>query len=76
MKILAVTGATGKKSGSAFVRQLVNNTNEIKEMFPDGVRLLVRSPEKLNGIEKTISHCEIRGGIWTMKDISIIVLRM
>lgn len=71
MKILAVTGATGKKSGSAFARQLANHADEIKEMFPDGVRLLVRSSEKLNGIDKLIPSCEVRGGIWIMKNILI-----
>ena len=61
MKILAVTGATGKKSGSAFTRQLIDHAEQIKELFPDGVRLLDRSPEKLNGMDKMIPSCEVQG---------------
>jgi nucleoside-diphosphate-sugar epimerase len=53
-KILAVTGATGAKSGSAFAQRLVDNKKIISELFPDGVRLLVRIPEKLKDLDKKI----------------------
>lgn len=56
-KVLAVTGASGTKSGSAFIRRLMQHSEQISKLFPDGVRLLVRTPEKLNGIDKSIPNC-------------------
>lgn len=41
-KMLAITGATGKKSGGAFANLIYENMDVIKEMFPDGIRALVR----------------------------------
>lgn len=44
--MLAVTGSTGK-SGSIFLQELVEHASEVTQMFTGGVRLLVRSKQKL-----------------------------
>lgn len=41
-KILAITGATGKKSGGGIVQILSDHKAEVLEKFSDGVRVLVR----------------------------------
>ena len=61
-KILAVTGATGPKSGSAFLRKLEENEPSLRLMFPDGVRLLVRHKEKLKGLAKSPLKAEVCQG--------------
>lgn len=61
-KILAVTGATGPKSGSAFAKILADNKDKISELYPDGVRLLVRNQEKLHGLDKTIYKSDVLVG--------------
>ncbi|MEG2908645.1 MAG: NAD(P)H-binding protein [Erysipelotrichaceae bacterium] len=62
MKILAITGVTGPKSGSAFLRQVIEHIDEVKEMFPDGIKILVRNTSKLNGIDKQLYKCEVCEG--------------
>lgn len=32
-KVLAITGATGKKSGGEFMRYILENCNELKKTF-------------------------------------------
>lgn len=61
-KILVVTGATGAKSGSAFTRKLAEHSEEINHLFPDGVRFLVREPEKLKKVEFQTFAVDIRRG--------------
>lgn len=40
--ILAITGATGKKSGGEFTKNIGKNLDIINRMFPDGIRAIVR----------------------------------
>lgn len=53
-KILVLTGATGKKSGGALVQNISKNINEVKTMFPDGIRAVLRSTSNPSGLEKAI----------------------
>ena len=39
---VAITGATGRKSGGEFARLVSENIETIQAMFPDGIRALVR----------------------------------
>lgn len=41
-KMLAITGATGRKSGGAFANLIYENRPVIDEMFPDGIKAFVR----------------------------------
>lgn len=59
--ILVVTGCTGK-SGAIFLQCLSDHAETIKEMFPGGVRLLVRSPEKAANWLDKIPHSELSVG--------------
>ena len=45
---LAITGATGMKSGSAFFISIITNQDRVKTLFPEGIKLLVRNPKKLD----------------------------
>ncbi len=58
-KILAITGPTGPKSGSSFLRLVMEHIQVIQTMFPDGIKLLVRNPQKLDGIENRITTYQI-----------------
>lgn len=62
MKKLAVTGATGLKSGGAFVGELVQNAEQIKRQFPDGIRALVRTTSDTSALERTLPEAEICRG--------------
>ncbi len=53
MKILAITGSTGSKSGSSFLRIILKNIIVIKTIFPEGIRLLVRDKKKLKDFNLT-----------------------
>lgn len=58
-RILAITGAAGAKSGLAFTKRVIEHNDTIKSMFPDGVKLLIRKPEKLKCLETKIENCEM-----------------
>lgn len=58
-KILAISGSTGPKSGSSFLNLVIENIDMVKKIFPDGLKLLVRNPGKLNGIDKKLYKCEV-----------------
>lgn len=51
--ILAVTGATGKKSGGGTAQILSDHKNEVLEKFPGGVRVLVRSTSDTSKLDET-----------------------
>lgn len=54
-KKLAITGITGK-SGQAFAFYLSQNADKIREMFPDGIRLLLHKKRERD--EKILSEFE------------------
>ncbi|MBR3953242.1 MAG: NmrA family NAD(P)-binding protein [Oscillospiraceae bacterium] len=60
--IIAVTGATGKKSGGAFAKLLSENIETINKMFPGGIRTLVRETSDTSDLEKILPSAEIRKG--------------
>lgn len=61
-KILAITGVTGKKSGGAFAKLICENWPIINEMFPDGVRALVRKNSDKALISKNMPNVELFPG--------------
>lgn len=58
-KILAMTGATGRKSGGVFADYIALNINAINEKFPGGIRALTRMSSYTDGLEKKIPGIEI-----------------
>ena len=58
-KILAVTGLTGKKSGGVFAELLAQNIDEVRKMFPDGIRALVRATSNTDNLIKRIPYVQI-----------------
>ena len=61
-KILAVTGATGKKSGGAFMNLIYENLPEIRERFPGGIRAIVRKNADTSHLSKKLPEAEIFKG--------------
>ena len=57
-KILVLTGATGKKSGGIFAENIGRNLNVITEMFPDGIRAVVRASSNTERLEQLIPGIE------------------
>ncbi len=60
-KILAVTGATGKKSGGAFIEKLVANIDKVKSIY-SGIRTLVRESSNTVLLEKLIPEVDVVRG--------------
>ena len=61
-KILAVTGATGKKSGGAFMNLIYENLPAVREMFPDGIRALVRESSDTSFLDEKLPEVEVMRG--------------
>ena len=57
-RILAITGATGKKSGGGTVQVLSAHKEEILKKFPDGVRALIRSTSDTSQIDGAVLDFE------------------
>lgn len=55
-KILAITGATGKKSGGAFTENIGNNLDIINKMFPDGIRAIVRKDSNTQVLDNFVPN--------------------
>ena len=63
-KMLAVTGATGRKSGGAFANLIYENRSVIDEMFPDGIRAFVRENSDTTFLAEKLPDAElIRGDL-------------
>lgn len=58
MKTLVLTGATGKKSGGILAKKISENLPIVKEMFPDGIRVIVRGTSNTQQIEQQIPNIE------------------
>lgn len=58
-RLLAVTGLTGKKSGGEFARVMRDNAETICNMFPGGVRALVRPGSDTTQLKNTMPDIEI-----------------
>lgn len=57
-KILAITGATGKKSGGALTENIGHNLNAIGKMFPDGIRAIVRETSNTDELDRLIPNVQ------------------
>lgn len=65
MKILALTGATGKKSGGVLVEQISEHIDIVNELFPDGIRALTRPSSNITKLVKLIHGVEVLRGEFT-----------
>ena len=61
-KMLAITGATGKKSGGAFMNLIYKNKSVIDEMFPDGIKAFVREGSDTSFILENMPDVELIQG--------------
>lgn len=57
-KILVITGATGKKSGGYFAHIIGNNISDVKAVFPDGIRAIVRKTSNTKELERYIPQVQ------------------
>ena len=53
-KVLVLIGATGKKSGGAFTQRLGEHLDTVRDMFPDGIRVLVRPASDTAALDRLI----------------------
>lgn len=60
--ILAITGATGKKSGGGITQILSERKDKVLEKFPNGVRVLVRSTSDTLRLDEAAIDFEKRYG--------------
>lgn len=60
--VLAVTGATGKKSGGGTAQILSAHKNEVLDKFPGGVRVLIRSTSDTSELDKSALDLEKQYG--------------
>ena len=58
-RALIITGATGKKSGGAFVRQLHAHAEEVRATFPGGIRAIVRPSSDTEYLKQMIPDVEL-----------------
>lgn len=68
-KILVITGATGKKSGGHFTKNIGVNINTVEKLFPDGIRAIVRKTSDTRILEQCIPHIEKFHGDLTDKEL-------
>lgn len=59
---LVIIGATGKKSGGAFVKKLRDHIDTIQQMFPDGVRAIARPSSNTSQLRDLLPDCMILKG--------------
>lgn len=57
-KILVLTGATGKKSGGALTENIGKNLDEVRAMFPDGIRAIVRETSDTTELDRLIPNVQ------------------
>ena len=70
MKVLVITGATGKKSGGAFTELIGNNLEFIKRKFPDGIRAVVRASSDTKNLDASIP--DVQKFIGDLTDIAVL----
>ena len=61
-KMLAITGATGKKSGGAFANLVSENQDVIRELFPGGIRAWVREGADTASLLEKLPDAELFRG--------------
>lgn len=57
-RILVLIGATGKKSGGVLAEQIGSSLGAVQKLFPDGIRLVVRSTSDTAKLEQRIPCAE------------------
>ncbi len=67
-KLLAITGASGKRSGGAFVDVLCEHHEEIYKNFPGGVRAILRASSNAEGLGNAVLPFEIVKGDFASKE--------
>ena len=53
-KILVLIGATGKRSGGALTENISKNSDKVQNMFPDGIRAIVRDASDTSELDRLI----------------------
>lgn len=66
-EMLALIGVTGKKSGGVLAEQISKNLSLVNEIFPGGIRALVRKSSKTDRLKSQIKHIQICSG--SLQDI-------
>ena len=61
-QMLVVTGAAGQKSGGAFAEQMAEHIAQVRAMFPDGIRLLLRPGTDSGRLSSLLPAAELRFG--------------
>lgn len=74
-KKLILTGVTGQKSGSVLVEHIANNLEKIKEMFPDGIRVICRESSNIEKINRLLLEAEIKRGSFLNKEFLVEALQ-
>lgn len=59
---VAITGATGRKSGGEFARLVAENIETVSALFPDGIRALVRHSSDTSTLQSLIPSIELCHG--------------
>ncbi len=57
-KILVLTGATGKKSGGVLIENIGKNLDKVQDMFPDGIRAIVRKTSDTTDLDRLIPNVQ------------------
>ncbi|MCQ2444440.1 MAG: hypothetical protein MJ061_02985, partial [Mailhella sp.] len=69
-KVLAITGLTGKKSGSAFARIIREHYEELLKVYPAGIRAFVRGSTDSSELEELLPEIEVfRGSLDEPNDL-------
>jgi len=72
VKILALTGATGKKSGGILADEIAKNIDKISELFPDGIRAIARGSSNTEHLVKIIPGINVvRGELTDVKFLKV-----
>lgn len=56
---IALIGITGKKSGGAFARQILEHLDVIKKMFPGGIKVIARKASETQNIKALLPAVEL-----------------
>ena len=61
-KVLALTGVTGKKSGSILFEKIAGNIESVRSRFPGGIRVLARPSSHTEQLEAALPEVQICRG--------------
>lgn len=69
-KVLVLTGATGKKSGGILTENIGKNLDIVNQMFPDGIRAVVRDTSNTKELERLIPN--VQKYIGNLTDVALL----